>query len=172
MVVAQSQFWIFSLALYGADRVKDNCLHLQDKFGADVNLILWCCYCAWDLGRICETPEIEAIDARLKQWRDEMLIPLRKLRRNARSDKGVYEALKAAEIEAERYAQGLIIKNALSTQSTMSRTSGTRLSFAHQSLRNYLVGYLGVQDGKVSDVITVLLSGLNRVSDEHQSPTV
>ena len=40
-------FWSFSLRIYGAPGVEPACLDLQDRFGADVNLAL---YCLW-IGR-------------------------------------------------------------------------------------------------------------------------
>ncbi len=39
-----SQFWGFSLAVYGADAVEPECLTMQDEFGLDVNLILLCAF--------------------------------------------------------------------------------------------------------------------------------
>ena len=168
---SQAQFWIFSLDLYGDSDVRKSCLHLQDAFGADVNMLLWCCHCAWDFGRICETPELEAIDLSLKQWREDMLIPLRSLRKKASVDRVFYEALKAAELEGERYAQNLIVNSISAADEQGLISQGTRLSYAHQSLRNYLVGYLGLSDGKVSEVIATLLSGLSRLSNEHPVPS-
>ena len=34
-----SPFWNFSLAVYRASAVQDECLDLQDQFGRDVNLV-------------------------------------------------------------------------------------------------------------------------------------
>ena len=53
-------FWSFSLTVYGRPGVEAACLELQDRFGADVNLAL---YCLW-IGRSL-TPE--ALDKRLSK---------------------------------------------------------------------------------------------------------
>lgn len=46
-------FWNFSLDHYKQEGVQAACLHLQDSFGADVNLVLYCLWLArqgWRLG--------------------------------------------------------------------------------------------------------------------------
>jgi uncharacterized protein (TIGR02444 family) len=35
-------FWDFSLKVYAAAGVADECILLQDRFGIDVNLLLFC----------------------------------------------------------------------------------------------------------------------------------
>ena len=37
-------FWNFSIAIYSASAVQDECLNLQDQFGLDVNLVLLCAF--------------------------------------------------------------------------------------------------------------------------------
>lgn len=39
-------FWAWSLDTYLKPVVGDACVNLQDEIGADVNLLLWCCWCA------------------------------------------------------------------------------------------------------------------------------
>ncbi|MGD8327107.1 MAG: TIGR02444 family protein [Sphingomonadales bacterium] len=156
----EAGFWLFSLALYGQGDVQDACLRLQNEHGADVNLLLWCCWMAWDHGLIVEPPQIEAANARVKDWRENILKPLRTVRAAAKGEPESYEALKNAELIAERHAQALISADNNSHEEQAKETAGLRLSYAHQAMRNYLIQVLGLEDGAVSPSITVLLNGL------------
>lgn len=51
----ENRFWRFSLAVYAAPGVADECLALQERCGIDVNILL---FCAWVGGarRILLTP--------------------------------------------------------------------------------------------------------------------
>ncbi|MGD9511236.1 MAG: TIGR02444 family protein [Geminicoccaceae bacterium] len=73
-------FWRFSLARYAAPGVADACLALQDRDGADVNLIL---LALW-LGERGQRLEAEA-GGRLAQlaadWQGPVIAPLRAVRR-------------------------------------------------------------------------------------------
>ncbi len=93
-------FWSFSLSVYGKPGVEAACLDLQDRFGADVNLAL---YCLW-IGRAL-TPEALALAleaaAPLRQYID----PLREMRRSLPKDAGAREAVKKAELSAEKLEQ-------------------------------------------------------------------
>ena len=55
-------FWLFSLALYGQSGVEPSCLELQNNFSADVNILLWCGWLAWDHGHIVTLDEIDGAD--------------------------------------------------------------------------------------------------------------
>ena len=101
-----ASFWAWSLASY--PKVEDPLLSLQDNYGADVNLIL---FCAW-IGKL--TPEaLDSAEAALRAWREEGVEPLRHLRRrlkNRPEAATVRDLVKAAELEAERLAQRLLVE--------------------------------------------------------------
>lgn len=153
-------FWLFSLALYSQPDVEQSCLELQNRFNADVNLLLWCGWLAWDHGLIVTLEEIDGADSRVKDWRDSVLKPLRQARLAARGVDESYQALKEAELEAERHAQSLINQGCVIDEGVGEAALGMRLSQAHQAMRNYLVGWLGVEEGEASPHITQLLNGL------------
>ena len=82
------------------------CLDLQDRRALDVNLLL---FAAW-AGRVCGVRltrrELERIEAGIASWRDEVVRPLREVRRRVKAeDAALYERLKAAELAAERIEQ-------------------------------------------------------------------
>lgn len=97
---AAGAFWSFSLRIYGATGVEPACLDLQDRFGADVNLAL---YCLW----IGQTLTPEALDKALEAAApiQSYIQPLREMRRSLPKDAGVREAVQKAELAAEKLEQ-------------------------------------------------------------------
>jgi uncharacterized protein (TIGR02444 family) len=99
-------FWRWSLVSYS--KVEGALLELQDRYGADVNLIL---FCAW-IGTL--TPEaLDAAEAALRPWREQVVEPLRVLRRRLKQypeAAALRGQVKAAELEAERLGQRLLVK--------------------------------------------------------------
>jgi uncharacterized protein (TIGR02444 family) len=41
---SESLLWSFSLAVYSDGSVQQECLNLQDQYGIDVNVLLFCAY--------------------------------------------------------------------------------------------------------------------------------
>lgn len=99
-------FWDFSLAVYGRPGVPALCLSLQDRRGVDVNVLLFAAWAGLECGlRLSET-ELSRIDSAVSGWREEVVRPLRVLRRRAKAeDDAFYRRMKAAELEAERVQQ-------------------------------------------------------------------
>ena len=101
-----ASLWAWSNAVYAAPGVADACLLLQDRFGIDVNLMLWA---AW---RHAQGAPLDAAAARdgkdaIRMINAELVLPLRTVRRAARSHRAeaLYAAVKAAELAAERTVQ-------------------------------------------------------------------
>lgn len=78
-------FWNFSLEVYGGDGAARACLDLQERRGADVNLLL---YCAWlgASGRGTVTVEkLRAVIADVAQWQTDVVRPARALRQKIKA---------------------------------------------------------------------------------------
>jgi uncharacterized protein (TIGR02444 family) len=73
-------FWRYSLRLYRAEGVADACLALQDRSGADVNVLLFCCWTG-SRGQALSVREIRAALATVRRWQREVVLPLREARR-------------------------------------------------------------------------------------------
>ncbi len=108
--------WDFSLRVYGAPGVADWCLLLQDRHGADVNLLLWC---AWvgSLGILLQARDLAVAQAAATPWRDAVVRPLRSVRLALKGDLGAVTAdmavalrtrVKAVELESERVQQAML----------------------------------------------------------------
>ena len=107
----QNEFWRFSLAVYGQHGVAQECLGLQDKFGLNINLLL---FCAW-LGRrgIAVTrDDLEGASRSISSWHDHVVRPLRGVRRQMKLHHEDVSALRAnvqhIEIEAEQVEQAIL----------------------------------------------------------------
>lgn len=107
-------FWRFSLALYAAPGVADACLELQERRGADVNLLLWALYAgAAGHGRL-EASDLDRAAAAVLPWAESVVRPMRRIRRALKAPLGILdpadsaalrERIAAIEIEAERLQQ-------------------------------------------------------------------
>ncbi|HEY7776848.1 MAG TPA: TIGR02444 family protein, partial [Kineobactrum sp.] len=96
--------WEFSLHQYRQAGVAEACLEAQDRYAADVNLLL---YAAWlqAQGRQLDAGGWREVNLALAPWRERVVVPLRQLRRDWRELPGVQalrEQLKVLELEAER----------------------------------------------------------------------
>ncbi len=98
-------FWNFSLEVYGGDGAARACLDLQERRGADVNLLL---YCAWlgASGRGTVTVEkLRAVIADIARWQTEVVQPARALRQKIKALGGATSGSGAdfpAQVEAAR----------------------------------------------------------------------
>lgn len=130
-------FWRFSLDIYGRPGVAAACLDLQERHGRDVNLVL---FAAWigiaGRGRLTDADFAAAEDA-IAPWRRAVVEPLRAVRRHVKESgrATLYEALKAAELDAEHAAQDRL--EAL-VAPTGSRPGATRLDDALANVARYL----------------------------------
>jgi uncharacterized protein (TIGR02444 family) len=110
---AGSPFWRFSLRFYRQPGVADACIALQDGCGVDVNILLFLLWLATAKRRI-GIGEVEAVCAKAGPWRDDVVAPLRSLRRRLKDGAPLIERnlaelfrtrIKAVELEAERLQQ-------------------------------------------------------------------
>ena len=96
-----SSLWDFALAAYAAPIIQRHCLYLQDHHQMDVNMLLAAGFCGQQ-GQRWTVALCNELIALVAPIRENYVLPLRVLRRQAAGSSGLYEALKAAELEAER----------------------------------------------------------------------
>jgi uncharacterized protein (TIGR02444 family) len=107
-------FWAWSLQTYDRPGVAAACLALQDRHGADVNLVLLACWLA-SQGRRLDPVAAAAALAHGRDWQGAVTARLRAVRRHLKSPaaagsrREAVEALRArvagAELAAERLEQ-------------------------------------------------------------------
>jgi uncharacterized protein (TIGR02444 family) len=103
--------WSFAVELYQRPQVSAACLALQDQLGVDVCLLLFALFVAKEHGTLLERDDLESLDATIVDWRREVILPLRSMRRRlktgpepapASATDGLLQRIKGAEIEAEQ----------------------------------------------------------------------
>lgn len=109
----QSPFWKFSLGLYRQKGVPDACIALQDRSGVDVNVMLFGLWLATQ-GRLLGADEMLSVDAAVRSWRSDVVVPLRSVRRVLKQPVAAFDGpetqalrdrIKAVELESERLQQ-------------------------------------------------------------------
>lgn len=109
-----SPFWDFSLAVYGTEGVPPACLALQQRYGADVNLLLWCLWTGDAEGRALTGADLEAVSTRIQAWHEEVVRGLRQVRQRMKDgfegfDDALRQSLRARvqklEIDTEHLEQ-------------------------------------------------------------------
>lgn len=112
-------FWAFSLAVYRKPGVAEACLRLQDGGGADVNLLLYCCWMAGVADAPLGRDAVAKAAARTEDWRAGVVVPLRAVRRRmkegfagvpAESAESLRSEVKRAELAAERLQQDMLYR--------------------------------------------------------------
>ncbi len=109
--------WQFTLAVYTHEDVARHCLALQDRVGLDVNMLLMMLWAASRWRHAPTTEQIAQADSLVQDWREEVILPLRKLRTRLKTGPApapdaitneLRENIKRLELEAERTEQDVL----------------------------------------------------------------
>ncbi|GLS27095.1 TIGR02444 family protein [Marinibactrum halimedae] len=113
-MVLENDLWKFSLKTYAHAQVAEYCLQLQDEFGVNVNLILWC---LWLESRsiAISSEDIHQANLAVALWQERITVPLREDRRALKllvEDCFHYlqlrEQVKRLELLSEQYQQFIL----------------------------------------------------------------
>lgn len=157
----QSPFWEFSLRFYARPRAAPACLELQDRAGVDVNVMLYLLFLAHQ-GRQLDRDNISLIDATVNEWRDQVVKPLRTIRRRLKDGMGPVDLdataalrteVKRIELEAERIEQHTLEQ--LVPASGIGKPASSRATAARENLTAYgkLLG--GLPAGPVETLLEI-----------------
>jgi uncharacterized protein (TIGR02444 family) len=152
-------FWTFSVTIYGAPDVEAACIGLQDRFGADVNMAL---YCLW-MGDALTGETLDAAIEAAEPMRT-YIEPLRQMRRGLPRDAedGLRAAVKKAELAAEKLEQ-----DALDALAGPGRRS---VETARDSLRLY-AARLGVDVETFLEAAKPLIGSIDSMSKPSSRPS-
>ena len=114
-------FWQYSLALYGRPKVAECCLSYQDSDGANVNLLLFCCWLGFS-GQRLEPAALEKARSLIEEWDLQAVQKLRAVRRFLVSSQSapsemvksdvlkdeMVQSLQKVELMAERVVQNVL----------------------------------------------------------------
>jgi uncharacterized protein (TIGR02444 family) len=110
-MTADNDLWRFSLRVYAAPGVADECLALQERYGIDVNVLLFCTWMAAERRSILSTDDIEYCQRAVTDWHARAVKPLRTARQAMKGLAGaeaVRTQVKALELESERLEQDML----------------------------------------------------------------
>jgi uncharacterized protein (TIGR02444 family) len=150
----EEEFWRFSLAFYARPGVEKALLLLQDERGIDVDLVLYALWLgACGRGRL-DRERLEQAEERVSRLREEVVTPLRALRRRLRAGRepdlhSLYEGVKRLELAAEKVEQAR-----LAALSGPAGALGAEEAFADAA--SGLSFYLGNEEAKGEAARTVL----------------
>jgi uncharacterized protein (TIGR02444 family) len=108
-----SPFWSFSLGYYRGAGVSEACVELQDRCGADVNVVLFLLWMA-SQKRQFATDQVRIVADKVRPWQMDVIGPIRALRRMLKTDAPLLDKrsaelfrtkIKAIELESERLQQ-------------------------------------------------------------------
>lgn len=110
-----NDLWRFSCVVYAAPGVAEACLYLQDRYGADVNLLLLGAWLGSTRGVRLKAPVLDTIPG--ASWQDTVIRPLRAARRSVKAGglddpslTAFHAQLLAAELAAERIRQAELFR--------------------------------------------------------------
>lgn len=155
-------FWDFSACVYARPGVTDACLRMQDEFGLDVNLLLFCLWSAAQGPGRLSSDDLAELDQQISEWQSSTVQPLRAMRRRARDELGdelagfFRAAMLRAELDAERVEQELLFRWA------GERPREPEIDVPAEAARN-LVVYLsrhGVATERVAPQLRALLAAI------------
>lgn len=130
--------WQYSTSYYQNPEVESMLLKLQDTVGADINMLLLCCWLG-EQGRLITSEQLRQLQKLTARWRAECVLPLRAVRRFLKDQPEVVdfrEQIKALELHAEQQQQ--------------------------DQLYRYFQQYMGKSDDQPQDPAAAMLENLQR----------
>lgn len=140
-------FWDFSLEFYGRGEVAQSCLALQDRFGADVNILLYCCWGASEGAEEMARAELAEIISAIEPWQSGVVQRLRLIRRDMKQADGMNlgalsedlrQAIKKCELEGEKIEQTILYQSGQHEFIDSSASPNERAKNATLNMTNYL----------------------------------
>lgn len=185
-VYKQSAFWDYSIALYAVEDVAPACLSLQDRYGFDVNLVLFCLWYGSCKGKIPRKTLAEALKLS-SHWSKMAVLPLRNVRTAIKKDtqQGLVpeaediarfrDQVKKLELKAEKIQQQMLERLALKDEASdigsedsgqTSDDAGETLDYGEANL-SLLVAAMNLElNCKTQPQMQVILSARERLEQQ------
>ena len=136
----ENPFWHYSLAHYARPEVAACCLDYQDRFGANINLLLFCCWLGSN-GVQLEAETLEQAELTIDDWDNQVVQPLRAVRRYVKSSAApldaVIDRLQALELMAEQVVQATLFEWWLEGGELQATNAGTDMVSQRLNLNAY-----------------------------------
>jgi uncharacterized protein (TIGR02444 family) len=152
-------FWQYSLRSYQLPGVKPLLLALQDEAGADVNVLLCCCWLGQQ-GVSLSMSTLADLQQATAGWRAECIVPLRAVRRYLKSqpDQAAFrQQVQALELAAEKHQQDWMYRLLTPVEAIDSAdVSATMLA----NLQGYLLRIPALEWQTVADNVLTLVGAI------------
>ncbi len=179
-VELDNPFWRFSLSVYGAQAVRETSLEAQDRFGADVNLMLLCCWIGFS-GVMLDEKGLRRLDRLVDGWRREVVDPIRTVRRRLADaigpmapqlTKALRDDVKGVELRAEQVQQAVLYR-ALETLPGRDARLAERSGVARMNLTVYLRDVREIEDTAVlKDIVESMVLSCRDTLENDDDDTV
>ncbi len=150
-VISQSafppnEFWDFSIRVYGDADVAEACLLLQERHDVNVNVLLFCCWVAAGGRGVFEDGELDRALETVADWRQDVVLALRRARRYLKGSIGtaprhladqIRRVVKETEIHAEHIEQ-LMLADTMTRPATGSFGDDGQADDARANVAVYL----------------------------------
>jgi uncharacterized protein (TIGR02444 family) len=174
-LIEKNPFWDFSLKFYGQNNIASSCLALQDSVGADVNILLYCCWVASEGAGVIKPAEFVEIIGAIEPWQSYVVRALRQIRHDMKKHKmlnlgegseGLRQSIKYCELEGEKLeqmilyqsGQGLFVGDPVQLQE--------KIENARINLKNYIEiisgSILGITDTLIQNISDDLLANIDQ----------
>jgi uncharacterized protein (TIGR02444 family) len=158
----ENPFWEYSLAHYARPEVAECCLSYQDQQGANVNVLLFCCWlgsCGFQL----EYKELAEAQEHIEYWVLNTVEPLRKVRRFKAASSWAIDSdlgnIRQAELMAEKVVQKILYSWWQRQDFVVHNVIGTECQVANLNL--YLAALSGSQVSNDSPLLWPISDSLS-----------
>ena len=171
MTMQSTSLWDFSNQLYNREGIASVCLRLQDEYRLDVNLLLFCCWCAHFERELPEETWEKILDFS-NQWKSQVVQPLREVRKWMKLESSPYsqenqffvlrDRIKMDELAAEKIHQDFIESNLQNLLETKTEFSDAR---ANSLITKLLQTNKIEKDGEINALLETLIKAAKDSAD-------
>jgi len=162
----------FALELYGSDGVAAACLHLQARYGLDINVVLFAAYIGAGCRQALTTSDIAAARRRVDAWHNDVVRALRAVRQRlktgpipAPNDETEQLRRKVQQIEIEAELIELDQLGALTPLLEAEHASGSAAECATAAIETVVRAYSDTTvDGEDHRAINTIAAAAARLS--------
>ncbi len=164
-------FWNFSLRIYAQPAAKEALLELQNQYGLNVNILLYCCWIALVQQGQLSQPEIKHLSISTHLWHENIVTNLRLLRDKLTNATSALRALREevlnVELMAEQVEQLLLAGSVLPKTPRNRRNLGQKAGNACHNIANYCkVAYINLDHASstlIAQFLNIVFPEINSI---------
>ena len=174
-LIEKNPFWDFSLKFYRQNNVASSCIALQDSVGADVNILLYCCWVASEGAGVIKPAEFVEIIGAIEPWQSYVVRALRQIRHDMKKHKmlnlgegseGLRQSIKYCELEGEKLEQMILYQSGQGLFVADPVQLQEKIGNARINLKNYIEiisgSILGITDTLIQNISDDLLANIDQ----------